>query len=435
MRLRGAVQALCIVTDGRAGITAVAARNRPSMSMPPDYPFRVSFGSAGDEQDPSAQTHWDVLDTGIRTPPPTAPAAAATTAAVAAASAVAELHPGASEACVSTAPPPEGTSENNVPRTDMLSQGSYDPYSLAMSRRDIDSQAGVPPPSSSLSNLYAPSPPPLHAASELADLPPSVLGDPGVTLLTQNLTHAAALSTLLSTDGLSQLVEKANAAHKASQESAEYDGIPASPEWKTLGARYSEDLEPLSIPSIQDQPSALGSKHQSSPQVTLSESPDIRPRAMSVHARPELRPDSHVRNASMMTTSRLGKRDRGADHPRTSTRGRSTARNGGSSTAGTQKDDKDRPWACQLCPSRFSIKGHLSQHNRYVHEKYRPHACPSCPASFGTRFARSQHIWTVHEGRKPFVCEVPGCTASFGQRSHLNRHAKRHKTENGDAAP
>jgi hypothetical protein len=93
--------------------------------------------------------------------------------------------------------------------------------------------------------------------------------------------------------------------------------------------------------------------------------------------------------------------------------------------------DRARPWACELCASRFSIKGHLSQHNRYVHEKYRPHTCPSCSASFGTRFARSQHIWTVHERKKPFVCEVTGCKASFGQRSHLNRHAKRHRSENG----
>jgi rubrerythrin len=94
-------------------------------------------------------------------------------------------------------------------------------------------------------------------------------------------------------------------------------------------------------------------------------------------------------------------------------------------------EDRARPWACELCASRFSIKGHLSQHNRYVHEKYRPHTCPSCSASFGTRFARSQHIWTVHERKKPFVCEVMGCKASFGQRSHLNRHAKRHRSDNG----
>lgn len=95
-------------------------------------------------------------------------------------------------------------------------------------------------------------------------------------------------------------------------------------------------------------------------------------------------------------------------------------------------DDRERPWACELCPSSFSIKGHLSQHNRYVHEKYRPHQClvKECDASFGTRFARSQHIWTVHERKKPFACDFPQCDASFGQRSHLNRHRKRHSRPN-----
>lgn len=96
-------------------------------------------------------------------------------------------------------------------------------------------------------------------------------------------------------------------------------------------------------------------------------------------------------------------------------------------------DDRERQWACELCFSRFSIKGHLSQHLRYVHEKYRPHRCPvtECDASFGTRFARSQHIWTVHENLKPFRCDYPHCKSSFGQRSHLNRHRKRHPGSKG----
>lgn len=103
--------------------------------------------------------------------------------------------------------------------------------------------------------------------------------------------------------------------------------------------------------------------------------------------------------------------------------------------AGGSSEDRARPWACEQCSSRFSIKGHLSQHNRYVHEKYRPHCCPKigCSASFGTRFARSQHIWTVHERKKPFACEMEGCKASFGQRSHLNRHRKRHRCASSTA--
>lgn len=88
-----------------------------------------------------------------------------------------------------------------------------------------------------------------------------------------------------------------------------------------------------------------------------------------------------------------------------------------------------RPFACSKCKSRFRIKGHLSQHYRYVHEKHRPHSCRllECNATFSTGFARDQHMWTVHEGKKPFVCEFPQCEAYFGQRSHLNRHIKSHQ--------
>ena len=85
---------------------------------------------------------------------------------------------------------------------------------------------------------------------------------------------------------------------------------------------------------------------------------------------------------------------------------------------------EERPFACDRCTSRFVLKGHLVQHIKYVHLKVRPHSCvvPGCASSFGTQFARNQHHWTVHQGRKPFAC---ACGARFGQRSHLNRHAKR----------
>lgn len=85
---------------------------------------------------------------------------------------------------------------------------------------------------------------------------------------------------------------------------------------------------------------------------------------------------------------------------------------------------EERPFACDRCTSRFVLKGHLAQHIKYVHLKVRPHSCivPGCDSSFGTQFARNQHHWTVHQGRKPFAC---ACGTRFGQRSHLNRHAKR----------
>lgn len=70
--------------------------------------------------------------------------------------------------------------------------------------------------------------------------------------------------------------------------------------------------------------------------------------------------------------------------------GRSTGR----STRATMRvaDQRERPFACDRCPSRFTIKAHLKQHIRYVHDKIRPHACwyEGCTVRFGTQFARNQ---------------------------------------------
>lgn len=98
------------------------------------------------------------------------------------------------------------------------------------------------------------------------------------------------------------------------------------------------------------------------------------------------------------------------------------------SVAARGAEGQERAWICEECDARFNIKGHLSQHWRYVHEKFRPHHCleKGCDAKFGTRFARSQHGWTVHEKRKPFECQYNTCGSVFGQRSHLNRHHKAH---------
>lgn len=57
-----------------------------------------------------------------------------------------------------------------------------------------------------------------------------------------------------------------------------------------------------------------------------------------------------------------------------------------------REDIKNRPFGCERCPSRFTIKAHLKQHIRYVHDKVRPHPCffTGCTVRFGTQFARNQ---------------------------------------------
>lgn len=78
---------------------------------------------------------------------------------------------------------------------------------------------------------------------------------------------------------------------------------------------------------------------------------------------------------------------------------RSLAQSGVSSTRTQRRrraravlDDRPRPFRCVECSARFGMRGHLSQHERYVHSGHRPHKCTwaGCDVSFGTIFAKKQ---------------------------------------------
>ena len=57
-----------------------------------------------------------------------------------------------------------------------------------------------------------------------------------------------------------------------------------------------------------------------------------------------------------------------------------------------------------------------------VHEKKKPFICDQCPSRFSLKHTLKKHIASVHEGKKPYKCDT--CLSHFSQKGHLNTHIK-----------
>lgn len=55
-------------------------------------------------------------------------------------------------------------------------------------------------------------------------------------------------------------------------------------------------------------------------------------------------------------------------------------------------------YACEICGSQFSQRGHANQHMLFVHRKLRPHKCNLCPLSFSVKYKLRRHISAVSLG-------------------------------------
>lgn len=90
--------------------------------------------------------------------------------------------------------------------------------------------------------------------------------------------------------------------------------------------------------------------------------------------------------------------------------------------------DLERPFACDLCSSRFTIRHHLERH-KLIHTGIKPHSCVICEKSFTRKDSLKEHILTVHCGKNrakerihKYFCEFPGCNQGFTQQNALYRH-------------
>jgi len=85
----------------------------------------------------------------------------------------------------------------------------------------------------------------------------------------------------------------------------------------------------------------------------------------------------------------------------------------------------DKPYSCELCPTRFAFKNGVARHMKTVHASDKQ-ICPECGKGFTQKSSLETHIKIVHLGirneKKNYFCE--DCGKSF-IRSKFVIHEKR----------
>ncbi|XP_058464081.1 zinc finger protein 510-like [Malaya genurostris] len=84
---------------------------------------------------------------------------------------------------------------------------------------------------------------------------------------------------------------------------------------------------------------------------------------------------------------------------------------------------RERPFECDQCQARFTLKENLRKHMR-IHSNEKRYTCQFCQEQFLHWASRRYHIASHHTGEKRYTCEY--CGAKFRNSSHYSIHIRRH---------
>lgn len=87
-----------------------------------------------------------------------------------------------------------------------------------------------------------------------------------------------------------------------------------------------------------------------------------------------------------------------------------------------KRDNKNRPFTCNICNRSFTLASTLSLHTRRTHLGIRPYECAECGWKFGQSSDLTKHM-RKHTGDRPYKCET--CGLNFSQLRNLKVNTRK----------